>query len=240
MAPIPGKGVRDSVTDTARIADRLARHGLALRGGFHPNDTDTVPRDGPMGTPQTVLLVGVVGAATWDAFQAGRPDTANPLDDWTRSVVDPLAHDENATALYPNDKPYWPFQQWAKRSEPVSESPLGLLIHPYYGLWHAYRAALVFADRLHVPPRGSAPSPCETCQDRPCLSGCPVGAFSDAGYDVPSCAGHLKAPEGRTCLDGGCAARNACPVGRDYRYGEPQIRFHMAAFARSVTGARSR
>ncbi|MEM1046673.1 MAG: hypothetical protein AAGL24_10990 [Pseudomonadota bacterium] len=227
------------MTDTARIADRLARDGLALRGGFHPNETDTVPRDGRNGPPRTVLLVGVIGRSTWDAFQAGRSDTENPLDDWTRSVVDPLARDEAAIAIYPNDKPFWPFQQWAKRSEPVSESPLGLLIHPRYGLWHAYRAALVFADRLVVPQQLSAQSPCETCADRPCLRTCPVGAFTEQGFNVAACAGHLVEPPGRLCLQGGCAARDACPVGQDYRYDEPQIRFHMAAFGRSVASVRS-
>ena len=31
----------------------------------------------------------------------------------------------------------------------------------------------------------------------------------------------------------GCRARDACPAGEQYRYGEAQRRFHMAAFIRA-------
>ena len=62
------------------------------------------------------------------------------------AAIDPLARSVGAMALYPFDgPPYRPFQRWAMRAEPVAPSPLGLFIHPEYGLWHAYRAALVFA-----------------------------------------------------------------------------------------------
>lgn len=37
-------------------------------------------------------------------------------------------------------------------------------------------------------------------------------------------------PNGADCLDFGCRARHACPVGRDYRYAPNLAQFHMEAF----------
>jgi hypothetical protein len=105
-----------------------------------------------------------------------------------------------------------------------------MLMHPDFGLWHAYRGALALAEALPVPPRQERPSPCASCADKPCLSSCPVAAFTADGYDVTACAGHVAAAAGADCLDLGCRARRACPVGRDYHYPAPQARLHMAAF----------
>ena len=100
-------------------------------------------------------------------------------------MLDDVARRFDATALYPSDgPPYLPFQRWAMKAEPVRSSPLGILIHPDYGLWHGYRGALAFAGALPLPPRDERASPCDDCADRPCLSTCPVAAFGEAGYDV--------------------------------------------------------
>lgn len=234
---MPAKNESGRPVRFSDLRERLAGQGLAARGGFHPAMNDVVPRGGVFGDPATLVLVGVVGRNVWPTFEAFRDDGANPLDSWTKRVVDGIAATFGGVPVYPNDKPFWPFQQWAQRCEPVSPSPLGLLIHPEYGLWHAYRAALVFSQALDLPAPATDPSPCVTCADRPCLSGCPVGAFSEAGYDVPTCADHLRSDAGATCLSGGCMARNACPVGPTHRYVDPQVRFHMAAFNRSINGA---
>jgi len=227
---------------TSEAEDRLATlgavlevAGLRLRGGFQPLPGDGVPptRDGRPSA--TLLLVGSVGGSLWPAFSTapecgdGRP---HPLDRWTRRILEPVAAACGATAHYPFDGPPWlPFQRWARRAESVHPSPLGLLIHPDHGLWHAYRGALSFAERLALPPRPEAvPSPCETCVSRPCLHRCPVSAVGAQGLDVSSCRTYLRSAAGDACLAAGCLARAACPVGAFARYPEPEARFHMAAF----------
>lgn len=235
---MPAKNESGRSVRFSDLRARLEGQGLAARGGFHPAETDTVPRGGVFGDPVTLVLVGVVGRNVWPTFEAFRDDGVNPLDSWTKRVVDEIAASFGGVPVYPNDKPFWPFQQWAQRSEPVTPSPLGLLIHPDYGLWHAYRAAILFSVSIDLPATATDPSPCVTCADRPCLNGCPVGAFAETGYDVPACAGYLRGDGGSTCLDHGCQARNACPVGQSHRYDDPQIRFHMAAFNRAINSGR--
>lgn len=211
-------------TDYATLETAFAGTGLALRGGF--------AKDGG-----SLVLVGNFGEAMWPAFEAGRRNEPDPLDAWTRRVVGPIAARFGARAVHPNDRPYQPFQRWAQLAEPVHPSPLGILIHPVHGLWHAYRAALIFSEPVSgLPPRAEVVSPCDSCSGKPCLSACPVSAFDGTAYDVAACAGHLKSRGSPDCSRLGCRARDACPVGRDRRYPPPQVAFHMAAFVRSRGG----
>src|SRR5690606_15304625 len=126
--------------DYDHLQERVQARGLTVRGGFHPDASDGVPPL-PDGRPaKTLVMLGGVGTSFWQAFQAS-PEAAqqnDPLDAWTRRVTDELASDLGAVALYPfGGPPYLPFQRWAKRAEPAFQSPLGLLIHPDYGLWHS-------------------------------------------------------------------------------------------------------
>jgi hypothetical protein len=47
---------------------------------------------------------------------------------------------------------------------------------------------------------------------------------------VARCAQFLAGDPEPDCMERGCRARLACPVGRDYRYVPAQARFHMTAF----------
>ncbi|WP_374652745.1 ferredoxin [Dongia sp.] len=218
----------------AALKDALAAAGMALRGGFAPESGDLVPLLDTGATARTVLLIGNVGGAMWQPFAAsGAQDryAADPMDRWTRDVLDPLAAAFGAKPLYPSDgPPYHPFQRWAARAEAVHVSPLRIFIHPAYGLWHAYRAAFLVAEALRLPAPAFADSPCLTCADRPCLSSCPVGAFTENGLDDLRCARHVDGPGGAECRDNGCLARRACPVGRGHAYPPQQMAFHMEAF----------
>jgi epoxyqueuosine reductase QueG len=153
------------------------------------------------------------------------------MDDWTRDVVSTLAADVGARALYPFDTdPPWPFLSWARRAGAGHVSPLGLNIHPTYGLWHAYRAALLFPVEFDIPEQRAGAHPCEACAARPCLSACPVSAFDGTSYDVPACTRHLASGAGPICMERGCLARHACPVGQGFAYAPAQAEFHMRAF----------
>lgn len=217
-----------------------AGYGLILRGGFRPQAGDGVP-DLPDGRqPAAVVMLGNAGPQMFDQFRQS-PEAADgqphPLDRWTRRVVAALADRAGALALLPFDGPPWhPFQRWAIRAEPVAASPTGMLIHPDFGLWHAYRGALAFADAIRLPAHDGRPAPCVSCVGRPCLSACPVGAFTPDGYDVGRCRAHVAVPAGDRCRGQGCLARSACPVGQAYRPDPAQAAFHMAAFL----GPRSR
>lgn len=213
------------------ISAAIADSGLIARGFV---SLSLEERAGPLADRASLVLIGLVGRHGWGAFgksTEARDGLPDPLDRWSRRVIDELAIQLGAIALYPfGGPPFWPFQRWAQRAEPLHPSPLGLLIHPEYGLWHSYRGALAFAEKSALPPVAAAPSPCDSCAERPCLNACPVSAFGESGYDVQACSDHLRTEPGRTCMTGGCLARAACPVGRDFAHRPDQASFGMKAF----------
>jgi hypothetical protein len=224
----------------AELSAALISHGMLARGGFALTEQDEQGLAGfpDLASPKRgrfLLLIGNAGAPLYDAFlAAGESGGRNPLDDWTRRIVLPIAARFGARAGFPSDGPPWlPFQRWAMRAEGVKPSPLGVLIHPEFGLWHAYRAALVFDQALDLPPAPFRAHPCDTCAEKPCLTTCPAGAVTAESYAVDNCARHVASGDGKACRSIGCLARRACPVGADLVYPSRAMAFHMAAFLRS-------
>ncbi|MBS1269850.1 MAG: hypothetical protein MAG794_00802 [Gammaproteobacteria bacterium] len=185
---------------------------------------------------RTMILIGNAGSSFWAAFrQSGeyRDGLPDPLDRWSERVIGELGRCLHARPVLPfKGPPYYPFQRWARRAEGVSPSPLRILIHPEYGLWHAYRGALIVNRRLEgLPQKSDSASPCLSCAEQPCLHTCPVDAFGSDGFNVESCTTHLSGAN--SCRDQGCLARSACPAGKPFRYVREQHRFHLQAFARA-------
>ncbi len=217
-----------------RHADSL---GLAVRGAFHPEPGELEPLL-PAMRIGTIILLGFTGSRQWARYLGSveaSDELPDPLDRWSRRVIGSMAAQWSATAIYPNgSSPPLPFQRLAARSEAVYRSPIGLLIHPQWGLWHAYRGALVLPERIGLPSLAPPASPCSACATQPCLSSCPVRAFRGGSFDVEACVDHVLSQAGSECRDRGCLARRACPVGAEFRYVEAQARFHMHAFLRSA------
>jgi hypothetical protein len=229
------------------LETELRLHGLRLRGGWIPSPADTLPPLPDGQSAAVVWMVGMAGSECWPAFSASpmfSDGLTHPMDRWAANIGNSLAKRWNGVALYPSDgPPYFPFQQWADRSEPTQSSPMMLHIHPEYGLWHAYRFALALPilqagdlDRqASAAPRLNA-ALCLQCDGQPCLQACPVNAYNGQSFAVHLCRSHLRSPQGQECMENECLARRACPVGQDYAYQPEHAAFHMRAFLHSTTG----
>lgn len=201
---------------------------LDIAGAFHPG-----PEHGcPTGTG-TLILLSPLEPQFWPAFQASpefQDEAPEPMDRWSMRVIGQLAREHHAQAIFPfGGAPYQPFLRWASASKRAWDSPVGLLIHDRAGLFISYRGALALPARLALPAPPTA-SPCLSCQERPCLNACPIGALDGSGYDVPACRAYIAGNEGRDCIASGCAVRRACPVSVGYGRLPAQSAFHMKAF----------
>jgi hypothetical protein len=227
----------------AKLSELVEGSGLIVRGGFRVDAQDCVPPDANGAAAASLIMLGNAGPQMWQVFSASAEAQLadDPLNHWSKRIITSIAGEFGANALFPfSGPPFPPFIRWAMRADTVYPSPIGPLIHPVYGLWHAYRGALVFSEQVELPAllptqessQGSVVSPCVDCSARPCLTTCPVGAISDGHYDVPRCTDHLATEAGAECLHG-CLARRACPIGTQYVYTTDQAEFHMRGFARS-------
>ncbi len=238
------------------LALALAAHGLLLRGAWQPEASDTLPALPDGHAPGAVWMVGVVGSDFWPHFTASpyyQDGQSDPLDRWSHSIGEAMAERFGGIALYPFEgPPYFPFQRWADRAEPTQASAMLLRIHPEHGLWHAYRFALALPQGAAPSTRtagipatqpAAAPGPwgdlCSRCSGQPCLQACPVGAYTGTTFALQSCANHLHGNSGGSCMQLGCLARRACPVGAEQRYAPAHAAFHMQAFAGHHPGGKA-
>jgi len=115
------------------------------------------------------------------------------------------------------------------------ESPLGLLIHPMYGLWVSMRMVLLTTEAIEItetidgiePPDTTlmVSNPCTRCAEKPCIVSCPAGAVTKDGWAVQTCASFHETSE--QCI-GKCHSRLACPVGKEHRHSPLQQLYHNA------------
>jgi hypothetical protein len=225
-----------SASRATQLDALLAEHGLLVLGAFSPR-TDELYGLAPGSAPgSNIVLAGNAGSDMWMHFSQSpefSDGLADPLDRWSRRVGHGVAAEIDAMVLFPFDgPPYTPFLSWAARTGRVSQSLISMSIHHHYGLWHAYRFALVVPElAAHEPPQ--LPNPCLSCSTQPCLHACPVKAFEDGAFNSDHCMAHLTAAPASDCNSGGCLARSACPVKPEFQYVAPHARFHMRAFRHS-------
>ncbi|MDG1431566.1 MAG: ferredoxin [Paracoccaceae bacterium] len=202
-----------------RIEAAASAAGLTIVGAFHPESGGTL------------VLLGPNEPAFWEAFKTSREYTDgqdDPLDRWSKRMIDPIAIQFAADAVYPSDGPPYPaFLQWAIDSGRCWSSPVHLLVHDKAGLFLSFRGALRLSEHIEIP-QTTGRSPCSHCSG-PCITACPVGAFASGQYDVKACKTHIETSAGNDCYQG-CKVRLACPVSQAYGRLTEQSEFHMKAF----------
>ncbi len=211
----------------SQITKAARKQSLDVFGVLAANSADPVP----VGT-KTIVLLGPNEPGFWPHFTAEpeyNDQMPDPIDRWSSRVISQLAADMGGAAIFPfGGPPYAPFIDWALRCGRVWSSPVSLLVHDTAGLLVSFRGAIALPCALTLAE--AAPSPCDTCSDQPCLSVCPVGALSVAGYDLMSCHDYLDTTPGRDCMDAACMVRCACPVSQAYGRLAVQSAHHMKAF----------
>tara|TARA_B100001287_G_scaffold207277_1_gene176329 strand:+ start:37 stop:681 length:645 start_codon:yes stop_codon:yes gene_type:complete len=199
--------------------------GLTILGELQVTDDDPVPKEA-----QSILLLGPDEPNFWKIFKESdefKDRKANPLDRWSKRIIDNIAVKNDCSPLYPfGGQPYKPFFSWALRSGTVWSSPVHLAIHKDRGLFVSFRGALAINQIRKMDQRFK--NPCTKCP-APCLSACPVNAFTESGYDVAKCKEHISGVDSRNCKSLGCNTRRACPVGANLRHFEQSL-FHMENF----------
>lgn len=202
-------------------------HWLRVMGCLYPKQHEALPD-----SCKTLVLLGPREPGFWPhvsrqpEFNDGQCD---PLDRWSKHVIDKISHGIGGSAVYPfGGPPHAPFENWALQSGHCWRSPTQLLVHDIAGLLVSFRGAIALPVRLTLPLRGK--NPCISCTERPCLDACPANAIRLGRYDISRCRHYLRTQGRKTCMVRGCAARNECPLSKSMNRAEEQSGFHMRAF----------
>ncbi len=191
---------------------------------------------------ETVIVIGNGGGEFWKRFReyaAARPGYLqqhdHPLDAYTVEVIGarltPLL--DAALAQYRIIYPLQffsgltvSFMHLAQATRLSVPSILGVQIHPRYGPWIAWRAAVLIDHDVPAPAPAQDFDPCSTCVERPCIAACPAQAVSAVqDWDLLACMQHrLRVPT--ECAER-CHARYTCVYGREHRYPEDELAYHQ-------------
>ena len=158
----------------------------------------------------------------WLAHDRQRLELPNPLEAYVETAIGQAFDGFDAAyqiRFSHRPQPYHiAFQQMAEVAGLAWRSPAHLSIHPEYGCWMALRAVAV----IDLPgPPGEPPGMEPLCED--CSSGCIPKSDRVVGKNHQVNPDHYDiAASWQDWL----AIRDACPIGRGYRYSDDQIRYH--------------
>ena len=189
---------------------------------------------------KSIVVIGNGGGALWAALSdhanrnPGWWNREHPLDDFTRTIVEreiaPVVRDTSArfTVVYPfmQGKITLNFVALGKAAGLAGPSILGVLVHPKFGPWMAFRAAILIDVQLDEAGEAREFDPCPSCTARTCIAACPTSAVAfPSGWDIPRCLTYRIEAEA-DCTPR-CHARAACVIGPEHRYPDDELAYHQ-------------
>ncbi|MGU9957761.1 MAG: hypothetical protein ACNYPI_09150 [Arenicellales bacterium WSBS_2016_MAG_OTU3] len=222
------------------IETRIKNSGFNLFARFTPAQIDDclAETDITLNQSEQLWLLGNAGPGLWSHLTPAHLSCEHPIDEYSittiSAILDDLLAGKNYRFVYPGDS-LIPLQQLGILADWCQPSKLGVGISPEFGTWFAYRIAVIVGPLATLEPVIRSPSPdvCAACVDAPCIAACPVSAVKNDKFEREICA-RRRLSENSDCAKT-CAARAACPVGQDFRYGHKQIEYHGT---RSLTSLR--
>ena len=172
-----------------------------------------------------LILLGHGGTQLWECVQAATQPGEHPIDDYTVETIHTVFAGQLAAnrcrIVYPGEAPVG-LQQLGMLAGWHQPSPFMVGIDSAWGSWFAYRA-VVLADTGFLPfvPVHRS-SPCPDCIDQPCRAACPAAALAGEHFALDKCIAYRRQPD--SACQYTCLARVSCPVGREHRYSEAQLR----------------
>ena len=217
--------------DLANGFGYLAAHGLNI---VHIFDTQQIADLVQPAIPEldladypSAVLIASGGPQIWRAVQQHELfKTSEPIDNFSTLIslqFLTMFLDTEAYYLYPSDLPI-PLGRIGHRAGWSFQSPMGISIHPEFGTWFAYRTMFLLKD--HVAQSDSAPfeHPCNSCEDKPCISACPSGAVGEIGqFGMDDCS--LYRIKDQSPCSFTCISRTRCPVGAEFQYLPEQLEY---------------
>ena len=210
----------------AAVARDAAAAGLDLaaagRAGDYNRTVETPWRLPDFDREDALVIVLGHTRTLWPRFiqalgaDADLRNATDPLDLWTERTVAEVAVTNIASQYalrFPHEAPprRIAFQRLADAVGLAQLGPAMLCVDEVHGPWLGLRAALVVdVSGPAEAPRG--PRPCDGCAERPCVPALALAVAQAAG-DPDNLWPWL-------------AVRDACPVGREHRYGPRQLGYH--------------
>jgi epoxyqueuosine reductase len=188
---------------------------------------------------RSIAVIGNGGADFWRAFKAhaatnpGWLERDDPLDDFTRQIVEleivkPIKEAGfGCIPVYPfGAGPTLNFMQLAMLAGLAGPSIIGVVVHPVFGPWIAFRAAILLDCEIDLTGDAVGFDPCPTCSIRSCISACPASAVSfPSGWNISGCLAH-RIEAHPQCADR-CHARVACVLSPEQRYPDDELAYHQ-------------
>lgn len=157
---------------------------------------------------KTLCLIGNGGTDLWEKLPHPLNIITHPIDQYSKNKMIDFAEsalDSDIEILFPNDSYTLPLQKIARALNLSSQSPIGIDINHDFGLWFAIRGVFLTSKKLPTLPREKHISPCDTCNDKPCLLS---ASFAQA--------------------------RLNCPIKCEHKYQDSQIKYHQKAVENSL------
>ncbi len=145
---------------------------------------------------KTLCLIGNGGKSLWENLPHPIDVKTNPIDFFTQNKMQEFAKNslnDEIEILYPNDSYTMPLQKIGRAMNLCTQSPIGIDIHPEFGLWFAFRGIFLTSEEMPIFKMEKSPAPCDSCSKKTCLNSsdvhisrlsCPINQHQYTSFQI--------------------------------------------------------